>query len=290
MKTMTKVLNTIAALNLEPIKNKLMDAESGEGWSRAKVEAMDLEYRRFLHLMHSFPNQPASPTKAVDTFWHYHILDTQKYAADCDLVFGCFMHHNPYGDEQSAAPGAEAGEERVDLMQEMYEATFGEAYIRPEVYMLDEVGAAGAKTAPCDSFCMMQAAPASAKPAAAKSARCHTFCMMQAGPSDAKAARCHTFCMMQAQTADARAEGAKPAGAQTAGARAARCHTFCMMQAKPAKPARAAAARCHTFCMMQANPAKPAKPASAAAARCHTFCMMQAEGAAQGQALAASPA
>jgi hypothetical protein len=165
MKTTTKVLSSIAALNLEPIKNKLMDPESGEGWSRAKTEAMDLEYRRFLHLMHAFPNQPASPTKAVDTFWHYHILDTQKYAADCDLVYGCFMHHNPYGDEQSAAEGVQAGGPSVDLMQQLYEATFGEAYIRAEVYMLDVavelaadgLGAAHANGAGCDSFCMMQA-------------------------------------------------------------------------------------------------------------------------------------
>lgn len=131
MKT-NNVLHTIAALNLQPIKNKLMDAE-GEGWSLAKADAIEVEYRRFLHLMHSFPNEPASPTKAVDAFWHYHILDTQKYAADCDEVFGYFMHHNPYGDERSNISGVSGG----DRMQALYEATFGEAYIRPGVYDLD---------------------------------------------------------------------------------------------------------------------------------------------------------
>ena len=187
MKTTTTVLNVIANLNLEPIKNKLMDPEHGEGWSRAKVEAMDLEYRRFLHLMHTFPNQSASPTKAVDTFWHYHILDTQRYAADCDEVFGCFMHHNPYGDEAGASTGeSTTGTSGRDPMQELYESTFGEAYIRREAYYADEVcsetataisaaagkqglcrpvGAkrvksAGSKTSVCQCICCTQVKPA----------------------------------------------------------------------------------------------------------------------------------
>jgi hypothetical protein len=199
MKSNNTVLNAIAALNLEPIKNKLMDAESGEGWSRAKVEAMDLEYRRFLHLMHAFPNQNASPTKAVDTFWHYHILDTQRYAADCDAVFGCFMHHNPYAEEETAASGEGDGVDSGERMRQMYEATFGEAYIRKEVYCLDlepdapamAGGLAGAKSAVCHCFCMMQPMPKSAKAAV-----CHSFCMAQAKPASAKTAVCHCFCMM----------------------------------------------------------------------------------------------
>ncbi len=206
MKTTNTVLNAIADLNLEPIKNKLMDAQSGEGWSRAKVEAMDLEYRRFLHLMHAFPNQSVSPTKAVDTFWHYHILDTQRYAADCDAVFGCFMHHNPYGDES----GADAGEDSGVRMRDMYEATFGEAYIRPEVYLVDHADAAiafgagataDAKAAVCQCFCMMQAQPGNANEAA-----------IAAIAADAKSAVCQCFCMMQAGVKDA----AKPAGAKSA--------------------------------------------------------------------------
>ncbi len=194
MKTTNKVLHAIADLNLEPIKNKLMDAESGEGWSRAKAEAMDLEYRRFLHLMYTFPNQSASPTKAVDTFWHYHILDTQKYAADCDDVFGCFMHHDPYGDAQSAGASADSG----DHLRNLYEATFGEAYIRPEAYYLDEAGSdAGG------SF-------AAKKENGAKTAVCQTFCIMQAKLADAKAAVCQTFCIMQAKPAGANRPSSRP--------------------------------------------------------------------------------
>lgn len=171
MKT-NNVLEAIAALNLEPIKNKLMDAEHGEGWSRAKVEAMDTEYRRFLHLMHTFPNESASPTKAVDTFWHYHILDTQKYAADCDEVFGCFMHHNPYGDEASATTRAPGN----DRMQELYEATFSEDYIRPEAYFLDNSTTRTVAKAPLQNRLDLVLAKPSGAQAAVCHSRCHAMC------------------------------------------------------------------------------------------------------------------
>jgi hypothetical protein len=178
MKT-TNVTNAIASLNLETIKRKLMDAESGEGWSRAKADAMEIEYRRFLHLMHAFPDEAASPTKAVDTFWHYHILDTQKYAADCDAVFGCFMHHNPNADETSGAGAAHTGER----MQQLYEATFGEAYIRADAYgagaRLDLTGAASSV---CCALCMRSKVPASAAAAV-----CCALCMRNKVPASAAA-------------------------------------------------------------------------------------------------------
>ena len=121
----------IAELDLDPIKVKLMHEESGEGWSLEKANAVEFEYRRFLQLMKMYPGEQTAPLFDVDTFWHYHILDTMKYAADCEQVFGYFLHHFPYiglrGEEDEAAH-QEAG----TRMQELYEATFGEAYIRAE--------------------------------------------------------------------------------------------------------------------------------------------------------------
>ncbi len=119
----------IAALDLDPIKVKLMHRESGEGWSLAKANAMEIEYRRFLFLMKKFPHEQTAPLVDVDTFWHYHILDTMKYAVDCEAVFGHFLHHFPYIGMR--------GEDDVELhqrsaarMQELYESTFGVAYLR----------------------------------------------------------------------------------------------------------------------------------------------------------------
>src|ERR1700740_1497129 len=118
----------ISELDLEPIKVKLMHKESGEGWSLEKANAVEFEYRRFLILMKKYPSEQHAPLVDVDTFWHYHILDTMKYASDCDQVFGYFLHHFPYiglrGEDDEAA------HQRVGLrMKELYEATFGEDYI-----------------------------------------------------------------------------------------------------------------------------------------------------------------
>jgi hypothetical protein len=120
----------IAALDLEPIKVKLMLEESGEGWSPAYADAVEFEYRRFLYLVKKFPSEPAAPLFDVDVFWHYHILDTMKYAADCEQVFGYFLHHSPYsgrGEDDEIVHQRNGAR-----MQELYEATFGEACIRQE--------------------------------------------------------------------------------------------------------------------------------------------------------------
>ncbi|QBE62685.1 glycine-rich domain-containing protein [Pseudoduganella lutea] len=125
----TEHFKQIAELDLEPIKVKLMHEESGEGWSLEKADAVEFEYRRFLYLMKMFPNEQTAPLMDVDTFWHYHILDTMKYAVDCDKVFGYFLHHFPYiglrGEDDE-----EAHRRVGDRMKELYEETFGDAYLR----------------------------------------------------------------------------------------------------------------------------------------------------------------
>lgn len=117
----------IQDLDLEPIKFKLMHEASGEGWSEHKASAVEAEYRRFLYLIKTYPNEPVSPGEDVDTFWHYHILDTMKYGADCDAVFGYFVHHYPYagmgGEDDELAMQANAGRSRA-----LYEATFSCRY------------------------------------------------------------------------------------------------------------------------------------------------------------------
>jgi hypothetical protein len=121
------LINAVMQLDLEPIKMKLMHAASGEGWSLEKANAVEKEYRRFLCLMKIYPEEDTAPLVDVDTFWHYHILDTMKYAADCEQAFGYFLHHYPYVGMR----GVEDEQFRVDSgerMRELYEATFGEAY------------------------------------------------------------------------------------------------------------------------------------------------------------------
>ena len=121
------LFDAVMQLDLEPIKMKLMHVASGEGWSLEKANAVEKEYRRFLCLMKMYPDEDTAPLVDVDTFWHYHILDTMKYAADCEQAFGYFLHHYPYvgmrgeDDEQFRLDSG-------DRMRELYEATFGEPY------------------------------------------------------------------------------------------------------------------------------------------------------------------
>src|SRR5712691_383266 len=124
-KPVEEIVAAIQALDLEPIKFKLMDTEEGQGWSREYVEQMAIAYKRFLTLSVKYPKETIAPSKDVDKFWHGHILDTMKYAEDCQNVFGYFVHHFPYfgmRGEEDAANLAEAGR----TTKRLYEQEFGE--------------------------------------------------------------------------------------------------------------------------------------------------------------------
>ena len=173
--------NMIAELDLNPIKVKLMHKESGEGWTRSQVDAVEFEYRRFLYLIKLFPDEQVAPRFDVDIFWHYHILDTMKYAADCAQIFGYFVHHFPYSG--LGGDGGEAAHRRTGArMQALYEAVFGEPFIRPAEGQV--VMAKAQLTAPETAWCN-PAAPTSAwcNPAAPKTAWCN--------PASAKTAWCN---------------------------------------------------------------------------------------------------
>ncbi|WP_292040409.1 glycine-rich domain-containing protein [Massilia sp. UBA6681] len=192
------------ALDLAPIKMKLMHVESGEGWSALRADAVETEYRRFLFLMKKYPDAEASPTVDVDIFWHYHILDTMKYARDCEALFGYFLHHYPYvgiGADEHDGDQAAAG----DRMRAIYETEFG---ARP---------AANAAFAFCS---------APGKPLVAANAA-YAFCSAPGKPREAAGAA-YAFCS---------APG-KPGEAANA------AYAFCSAPGKPRESAGAAYAFC----------------------------------------------
>src|SRR6267143_1304916 len=121
-----QVIAAIEALDLDPIKLKLMDREEGQGWSREYADGMELGYKRFLTLLVTHPAETIAPSKDVDKFWHGHILDTLKYADDCQNVFGNFLHHFPYfgmrGEEDAKNLAAAAAN-----MKRLYQQEFGSA-------------------------------------------------------------------------------------------------------------------------------------------------------------------
>jgi putative hemolysin len=118
----------IDGIDLEPIKQKLMHGKAGKGWTRHRAEAVEREYRRFLYLAKTYPDAPLAPIVDVDEFWHYHILDTKKYMADCQTIFGYFLHHFPYAGMRGKED--EQALQRVgNHTRDMYEQTFGERYV-----------------------------------------------------------------------------------------------------------------------------------------------------------------
>jgi hypothetical protein len=117
----------VSALDLGPIKTKLMHVKSGPAWSQERADAVETEYRRFLCLLKAFPNVEMAPLEDVDTFWHYHILDTMKYARDCEQVFGYFLHHSPYLGEEDE-DGMALQEAAGARMRKLYESAFQVSY------------------------------------------------------------------------------------------------------------------------------------------------------------------
>ncbi|MBD2546295.1 glycine-rich domain-containing protein [Planktothricoides raciborskii] len=88
--------NKIKQLDLGPIAYKLMHPETGEGLTYQQVNRALSRYLMFLGLIYLYPNVAIAPNREIDHVWHQHILDTSKYAQDCQMLFGRFIHHFPY--------------------------------------------------------------------------------------------------------------------------------------------------------------------------------------------------
>src|SRR5437667_387113 len=173
-----QVIAAIQALDLDPIKFKLMDPEEGQGWSREYVNQMAIEYKRFLTLSVKYSEETIAPSKDVDKFWHGHILDTMKYAEDCQNVFGYFLHHFPYfgmRGEEDAANLAEAGR----TTQRLYEQEFGKTNpSRPSMCAV-----AVTKDAPAMCAVAIQSKPAMCAVAVTKDAAAMCAVAIKANPA-----------------------------------------------------------------------------------------------------------
>lgn len=87
-------------------------------WSRAKIERLVVEYRRFLTLNLIHGSHVSMYSKAVDQMWHAHILHTEEYGMFCHRAFGYYLHHEPESETSRSSVSAEA-------FLKKYEAAFG---------------------------------------------------------------------------------------------------------------------------------------------------------------------
>src|SRR5689334_12278477 len=83
----------VRALNLVPVRYVLA---VNQGWTLARVRRAEAGYRKFLERIAQRPQRPQMPSADVDEFWHAHILCTQLYTADCQRLFGRYLHHAPF--------------------------------------------------------------------------------------------------------------------------------------------------------------------------------------------------
>lgn len=101
------IWDKISEVDLSPILRRTCQRL---GWDDAKARQLDWEYRAFLFLTVELSSLGVSPTSDIDEVWHDHILHTEKYAMDCDFMFGRFRHHHPHApdDKRSIHPEAAA--------------------------------------------------------------------------------------------------------------------------------------------------------------------------------------
>jgi hypothetical protein len=120
-------MKDIEATDFGMIKLKLQDREEGQGWTNEQCDEAEIEYKKFLALKRTYHEKEIVPNRMVDIFWHQHILDTMKYAEDCENLFGYFVHHFPYfgmNGEEDANNLVNAFEET----KELYSKHFGKSY------------------------------------------------------------------------------------------------------------------------------------------------------------------
>lgn len=81
-------------LDLECITKDIVKKEK---WKLARAKRAEKEYREFLALIRRHSTAEIAPwNNDLDVFWHYHIINTQKYAVDCEALFGYYLHHDPH--------------------------------------------------------------------------------------------------------------------------------------------------------------------------------------------------
>jgi hypothetical protein len=120
-------LANIDNLKFHLLKLKLKDVEDGEGWSDEQCEKAESFYKRFLKLVLIYPDERIIPTQEIDTFWHYHILDTRKYMEETISIYGEYLHHYPY----LGLLGVDDKANLIELFrttQELYELTFQDTF------------------------------------------------------------------------------------------------------------------------------------------------------------------
>jgi uncharacterized membrane protein YgcG len=111
-----------STLDLRSVRDAMIEKQ---GWTEERANAAQFEYVRFLILLQKKPGFMLVPwldsngRDDLDQFWHQHILDTEKYAADCKALFGRMIHHNP-----NVLRGSREEGDAIEKTRRLYTRTF----------------------------------------------------------------------------------------------------------------------------------------------------------------------
>lgn len=189
---LAQTLAAIERLDLAPILFKVTCEEDGYGWSTEHAQRIAQAYKRYLVLLAKHPEVTIAPTRDIDRFWHAHILDTRKYALDCERIFGGFLHHFPYLGLRGEAD-KQVQEDAAEAMRRLYAQEFGEALPANAAYCARQpVEAAYCARQPETAYCARSAKDAEAAYCARQPAEA-AYCARQ--PAEA------AYCARQPETA-----------------------------------------------------------------------------------------
>ena len=82
----------VDALDLTAVMAKVVAEHDMDATMAATAETL---YRQFLTLKAENMATTIVPPRLADLVWHEHITHTRKYMADCQAVFGEYLHHTP---------------------------------------------------------------------------------------------------------------------------------------------------------------------------------------------------
>src|SRR5712692_6979251 len=121
-----QVIAAIQEIDLETVKIRVMDPVRGEGWTREYADSIEVAYKTYLTMLAKHPDDAEDIllSEDVDEFWHTHILQTMKYAEDCQNVFGNFLHHEPHVGEVTSED-LERRDAQAEKTQRLYEREYG---------------------------------------------------------------------------------------------------------------------------------------------------------------------
>ncbi len=94
-KPVQDALKKVREIDLLTIASSLL---SRKGESEVNIDTLVDIYGKWLALRMTYGRLLTPPNSQIDEMWHEHILHTEQYFADCEYLFGTYMHHYPRND------------------------------------------------------------------------------------------------------------------------------------------------------------------------------------------------